>query len=66
MAMNASQTTILALLALAVAASLGWVARDAARRGRSAAWIALVCLATWPLGLLVWRAVRPPPPIREA
>jgi ABC-type uncharacterized transport system permease subunit len=55
----------LGLLSFAVVGSLLWVARDAAKRGRSAVWITFLCFATWPLGFLIWRGVRPPPPIRK-
>lgn len=56
-------TTAVFLVAITIAVSLLWVARDAAQRGRSPVWIALLCLATWPLGFLLWRGLRPPPPL---
>lgn len=56
------QLCIPAVFALALI-SLLWVARDARKRGRSALWVALLCLITWPLGLAIWRSVRPPPPV---
>jgi TctA family transporter len=52
------------LLAVAVVVSLVWVGRDAQRTGRSSLRIVLLCFLTWPLGFVVWRGIRPPPPIR--
>jgi hypothetical protein len=50
----------LALLLLVLAGSLMWVARDAKLRGRRSFRIVLLCFITWPLGFLIWRALRPP------
>jgi hypothetical protein len=50
-------------LLVAVLVSLFWVARDAAKRKRNVAWVVLLCFLTWPIGFLIWRSVRPPPPI---
>ena len=42
--------------------SLVWVYRDAERRGKSGALVALmVLLLEWPISLLVWLAFRPDP-----
>jgi len=60
---EAAKFVLGAVLALALVASLAWVWLDAKRRGRSPLVVAVLCLLTWPIGLLLWRTVRPPPPI---
>ena len=55
------EIAVIIVLVIAMALSLAWVARDATRRQRSPWLVALLCLITWPLGLLFWRMVRPPP-----
>lgn len=45
-------------------ATLVWAGCDAARRGRSVVWIVALCFLTWPVGFLIWRGIRPPPPLR--
>ena len=52
---------LLVTLTVVFITSLVWVGRDARNRGRSSWWIGFLCLFTWPLGFLIWRAVRPPP-----
>lgn len=52
-----------ALPALVYGLSLVWVFFDARRRGRSGVLVALlVAVVLWPVGLIVWLFVRPPPP----
>jgi hypothetical protein len=60
-----SSIMITAALLTIIVASLVWVGRDAKRRGRSSMRIVVLCLITWPLGFLIWRGLRPPPPIRR-
>jgi hypothetical protein len=52
-----------ATLLVALLLSLAWVGHDAKIRGRSPLRIMLLCFITWPLGFLIWRGVRPPPPL---
>lgn len=51
----------LALVVLtAVFASVLWAINDAKERGQSPLWVALlVILVSWPLGLIIWLALRP-------
>lgn len=64
--MNPPPIQILAFVVLVITILLSslWVALDAKRRGRSGLVVVFLCLLTWPLGYLFWRAVRPPAPIR--
>jgi hypothetical protein len=40
--------------------SLRWVHSDAEARGKDGCWVAfLVCIISWPIGLLIWIAFRP-------
>jgi hypothetical protein len=51
---------LLVCVILAVASAV-WVARDAARRGKSGlAAAAFILLAWWPVSILFWRWLRPP------
>jgi len=47
----------LAILAMTVI----WVARDARRRGKSPALVVLLCVLSFPLGLVAWLVFRPDP-----
>lgn len=53
---------LMALVLPVLIGSLIWVGFDAKRRGRKSSRIVLWCLITWPLGFLIWRSLRPPPP----
>ncbi len=50
-----------ALLLLAVVITIHVVARDARRRGKSALLVVLLCLVSFPLGMLLWLVFRPEP-----
>ena len=55
---------IVLTLALAIAftcvyvGSIGWAFRDASRRGKSGCLVAFLVWFFWPIGLLVWIALR--------
>ncbi len=44
----------------AVVLSMAWLVMDARRRGRNWVLPVVLCLLTWPLGHVVWLAIRPP------
>ena len=51
---------LIPLLLVLYAASVIWAYRDAERRGKEGLLAALlVALVAWPVGLIVWLAVRP-------
>jgi hypothetical protein len=52
------ETVALLLLGLALAASTGWVWRDARRRGHDPRLALTVALLCWPLGLSLWLLIR--------
>lgn len=49
-----------ALLIISFIWSLVWVYRDAYQRGKSGLVIVLLAALSWPIGLLLWMAARPP------
>jgi hypothetical protein len=55
------QIILAVVVAIGAILSLVWVARDTRERGRSPLGWLLLCLITWPLGLVFWRIIRPPP-----
>jgi len=52
------QVLLIVGFAAALILSLGWVARDARKRGRGFS-IVLLCLITFPIGPVLWLVIRP-------
>ena len=46
------------LTAVAIISSLMWVAGDVRKRKKGFA-VVMLCLFTWPLGIIIWLLVRP-------
>jgi FtsH-binding integral membrane protein len=55
---------VIIALAAAMIVSLMWVARDARKRKKGFA-VVLLCLFTFPIGILIWLLLRPSVPAED-
>ena len=58
------QVIIIALTAAAIISTLKWVAGDARKRKQGFA-VVVLCLLTWPLGIVAWLLLRPGVPAAD-